>query len=72
MITLAFAHIEVRCHWILLNKGVIHLNLLFKGGSSCGVKVDQQGPWAEAGRAVRKKLCNNTDGMCWGVRAGWQ
>lgn len=25
--------------------------------------VDQQGPWTEAGRTVRRKLCDNTGGM---------
>lgn len=30
--------------------------------------VNQQGPWAEAGRAVRRKLHNNTDGMGRGLK----
>lgn len=29
--------------------------------------MDQQKPWAEAGRTVMRKLCNNTHGMCWAL-----
>lgn len=72
MINLAFNHIEGRCHWILWNRGAIYLNLLFKDTLAAVSNVDQQGPWEGAGRAVKRKLYNNIDGMCWGFRASWQ